>query len=193
MIPTSRYSLVEHLHGFECGLVHEWHGLGCERGASLGGRPSWQIVGTGDFDNDSHIDILWRNSSNGSNVVWFMDGPNWTRSADRWRVRSKLAYRRDWRLNRDGNVDLLWRYTRWGHNVVWYLDDATWIGSAELIPVAWQIVGTGDYNNDGNVDILWRYNATGGYNYIWYMDQVTWIGGGDLLPVADLTWKIVNR
>jgi hypothetical protein len=100
-------------------------------------------------------------------------------------------------FNEDGNVDILWRYNgAGGFNVVWYMDGTAWSGSAELIPVgdiAWEIVGTGDYDRDGNVDILWRYNGAGGYNYIWYMDGVNWIGGGDLLPVADLTWRIVSR
>jgi hypothetical protein len=162
------------------------------------GDLNWKIVGTGDFDNDTHVDILWRNGSNGANVVWYMDGTTWKSSAVLLGVSDV-----DWQIvgtgdfNEDGNVDILWRYNgAGGYNVVWYLNNAAWTGSAELISVgdlAWQIMGTGDYNNDGSVDILWRYNGAGGYNYIWYMDGVTWIGGGDLLPVADLTWKIVSR
>jgi hypothetical protein len=159
---------------------------------------NWRIVGTGDFNKDSHIDILWRNSLDGSNVIWYMSGTNWIGSAillgvsdQAWQVAGTGDF------NKDGNVDILWRYTgAGGYNVVWYLNNAALTGSAELISVgdpSWQIAGTGDYNNDGNVDILWRYNGSGGYNYIWYMNGMTWIGGGDLLPVADLTWKIVSR
>ncbi|HBZ57077.1 MAG TPA: VCBS repeat-containing protein, partial [Syntrophobacteraceae bacterium] len=33
---------------------------------------NWTVVGTGDFNADSQIDILWRNTSSGQNVVWFM-------------------------------------------------------------------------------------------------------------------------
>ena len=100
-------------------------------------------------------------------------------------------------LNKDGNIDILWRYNgAGGYNVVWYMTNSTWTGSVELISVgdlAWQIVGTGDYNGDGNVDILWRYNGPGGYNVIWYMDGVTWIGSAEIFPVGDLNWRIVSR
>jgi len=34
----------------------------------------WQIVGTGDFNVDGHPDILWRRSSDGKHLVWYMDG-----------------------------------------------------------------------------------------------------------------------
>jgi hypothetical protein len=37
-------------------------------------RLQWQIVGTGDFNCDGHVDILWRRSSDGKNLVWYMDG-----------------------------------------------------------------------------------------------------------------------
>jgi hypothetical protein len=34
---------------------------------------SWTIVGTGDFNADGKIDILWRNTSTGTNAIWYMD------------------------------------------------------------------------------------------------------------------------
>lgn len=37
---------------------------------------SWEIVGTGDFNNDNKVDILWRNKTTGQNFVWFMNGIN---------------------------------------------------------------------------------------------------------------------
>lgn len=35
---------------------------------------NWEIVGTGDFNNDVYPDILWRNRVNGANRVWYMNG-----------------------------------------------------------------------------------------------------------------------
>lgn len=29
-----------------------------------------------DFNNDGNVDILWRNSSTGLNIVWYMNGNN---------------------------------------------------------------------------------------------------------------------
>jgi hypothetical protein len=34
----------------------------------------WRIVGTGDFNLDGSIDILWRRYSDGQNKIWYMSG-----------------------------------------------------------------------------------------------------------------------
>ena len=158
---------------------------------------NWEIKGTGDFNRDGQVDILWRyNGPGGFNVVWFMNGTNWLGSAEllpfddpTWQIVGTGDF------NRDGNIDILWRNGTSGANLVWYMSGTTWAGSAVLMGVSdlnWMIVGTGDFNKDGNVDILWRYNGAGGYDYIWYMNGVNWIGGGDLMPVTDLNWQIVG-
>ena len=157
---------------------------------------SWQIVGTGDFNNDTHVDILWRNSSSGSNVVWFMNGTDWAGSTEIMPVGDlswKIAGTGD--FNNDAHVDILWRNSATGDNVVWYMDGTNWAGSAVLLGVSdqnWQIVGTGDFNKDGNVDLLWRYNGAGGYNVVWYMDNAVWIGSAELIPVGDTAWQIMG-
>ena len=158
---------------------------------------NWKIVGTGDFNNDTHVDILWRNSVTGSNVVWYMNGTQRIGSAvllgvsdPNWQIVGTGDF------NNDTHVDILWRNGAGGYNVVWYMQNAAWTGSAELISVgdtAWQIAGTGDYNGDGRVDILWRYYGAGGYNVIWYMNGVSWSSSADLISVGDLSWRIVSR
>jgi hypothetical protein len=35
---------------------------------------AWKIVGVGDFNGDGKPDILWRNTSTGQNLVWYMNG-----------------------------------------------------------------------------------------------------------------------
>ena len=157
---------------------------------------NWQIAGIGDFNKDSHVDILWRNISNGTNVVWFMNGTEWSASAElipvadqKWQIVGTGDF------DNDTHVDILWRNSSDGSNVVWYMDGATWKSSAVLLGVSdpnWQIVGTGDFNKDGNVDLLWRYNGAGGSNVVWYMDGVTWIGSAELIPVGDTAWQIMG-
>jgi hypothetical protein len=34
---------------------------------------SWTVAGTGDFNADGKIDILWRNTATGMNAVWYMN------------------------------------------------------------------------------------------------------------------------
>ena len=36
--------------------------------------PSWRAIGTGDFNDDSHSDILFQNTSTGQAAVWEMSG-----------------------------------------------------------------------------------------------------------------------
>jgi hypothetical protein len=160
------------------------------------GDLDWQIVGTGDFDNDTHVDIIWRNVSSGANIVWFMKGTEWSSSAELLPVGDlswKIVGTGD--FNNDAHIDILWRNDSTGANVVWYMDGAQWIGSAELLGVSdpnWLIVGTGDFNKDGNADILWRYNGAGGYNVVWYMTGASWSGSAELIPVADPAWQIMG-
>ena len=81
-------------------------------------------------------------------------------------------------FNGDGRSDILWR------NVDGQMSN--WLGQANggfvqnnanaaaVVPTAWQIAGTGDFNGDGRDDILWRNidgqlsnwlaTATGGYS-----------------------------
>jgi hypothetical protein len=35
---------------------------------------NFQVAGVADFDGDGKADILWRNSTSGTNVLWRMDG-----------------------------------------------------------------------------------------------------------------------
>jgi hypothetical protein len=36
--------------------------------------PAWRMVATGDYNFDGRVDIVWRHSTSGQNVMWFMNG-----------------------------------------------------------------------------------------------------------------------
>jgi M6 family metalloprotease-like protein len=108
-------------------------------GASL----DWELCGTGDFNNDGQVDLVWRNKVDGRNGVWYMDGA----------IMSSVGWldpvgNLDWDLrgtgdfNSDGKVDLIWRNGSNGNNCIWYLDGVTLDGVEFLTQVtdlAWTI------------------------------------------------------
>ena len=107
---------------------------------SLGGVTSaWDMAGTGDFNRDGRVDVLWRHSG-GNNVVWFMDGTS--RAAGSipgagtdWVVKGITDY------NGDGAADIVWYNTATRLTVIWQMNGrikqkARGIGRP---PADWQI------------------------------------------------------
>ena len=98
-------------------------------------------------------DILWRNTTTGINVVWYMNGKDFSG----WDYLPAVGDQ-TWTIvgtgyfNDDGKPDILWRNTTTGTNVVWYMNGKDFTGWDYLLAVAdqtWTIVGTGDFNADG--------------------------------------------
>jgi PKD repeat protein len=153
----------------------------------------WKLCGTGDFNNDGKVDLLWRNLSDGRNVVWYMDGLTRTQA-----VSLPSAVNMDWTLcgtgdfNNDGKVDLVWRSISDGRNLVWYMNGVTRTGTGSLptaVNMDWTLCGTGDFNNDGKVDLVWR-NISNGRNLVWYLDGLTMTGTGNLQSAVNFDWTL---
>ena len=75
--------------------------------------PSWTEIGTGDFNNDGHSDILWQNA-NGQAALWEMNGTNQIAGGSAlvgpnpgpsWKVVGTGDF------NGDGHSDILWQNT----------------------------------------------------------------------------------
>ncbi len=158
-------------------------------------HPDWNMMGTGDFNNDGDIDILWRNNVNGTNMVWYMDGitksgdPGWLQTLDNqdWDIAGTGDF------NNDGHTDVLWRNNVNGTNMVWYLNGVTKTGDPGWLPTLdnqdWAIAGTGDFNFDGHTDILWR-NQVNGTNMIWTLNGISKTGTVWLPTQADTNWQL---
>jgi hypothetical protein len=168
----------------------------------------WKIAGTGDFDSDGDVDILWRNLGTGPfsgwNIIWYMNGE----AIDGYGYLNGIADL-DWKIvgtgdfDNDGDADILWRnsgtgsYRGW--NVIWYMNGEAISSYGYLVGITdlnWEIGGTGDFNSDGYADILWRYYGGGsyrGWNCVWYMQGETIIGYDYPTTILDTNWRIVNR
>jgi protocatechuate 3,4-dioxygenase beta subunit len=145
-----------------------------------------------DFNGDGKPDILWRNSSTGEILVWYMDGPA-KRDAVLigtvdlvWRIAGMADF------NRDNKTDILWRNSSTGENYIWYMNGISVAGSGILPTVAdqnWKIAGL--VVSEGWVDILWRNQSTG-ENLVWYLDGTS-IDGVEVLPtIADQNWHMIG-
>jgi subtilisin-like proprotein convertase family protein len=113
---------------------------------------TWTIAGTGYFDPDTQLDILWWNQVSGQLAVWFMNGTAHVGGelttpeglADtRWRPVATGDY------NRDGRVDIVWRHQDAGQNVIWYMGgdsgtvliDGTLTDPPVFADTRWKLVG----------------------------------------------------
>ncbi|MBI1336224.1 MAG: choice-of-anchor D domain-containing protein [Phycisphaera sp.] len=148
---------------------------------------------TADFNGDGRDDIVFRNTSNGQNVVWYMNGSTKTGSAGlppvadtHWQIVAVGD------MNLDGSPDLVWRNSMNGQNLIWTMNGTTKLQSIGLPPVAdlnWKIVGVGDFNSDFYRDIVWRNTATG-QHLVWTMNGTAKLGNLALPTVADLNWQL---
>ncbi len=148
--------------------------------------------------------FLWRNSTTGENVIWYMTGSKGTTLSSYANLPTvadpawTIAGTAD--LDADGNPDILWRNASTGVNAIWYLCSANGLalsGYAYLPTVsdlAWTISGIADFNADGKPDILWR-NALTGENTVWYLtgENGSTLSSYEYLPaVRDTAWNIVG-
>ncbi len=142
-----------------------------------------------DFNGDGFSDILWRNASNGRNIIWRSgNGSAQTElglvSDQNWQVVG------DGDFNADGISDILWRNASTGQNTIWRGGDVgAQTGVMTVTDLSWRVVGVGDFNGDGASDILWR-NAANGRNVIWRSGN----GAAQTDPgtVSDLSWQVVG-
>lgn len=141
----------------------------------------------GDFDEDGISDLLWRNTTDGSNVLWYMSAVTRRNFSilgsvvgNTWFVAGTADF------DRDGHNDILWRNSANGANVIWYMAGTTLRSTATLSSVPgsnWVVAGIADFNGDLKPDILWRDN-TGGSNLLWYMSNATLVGTGTVAALA---------
>jgi FG-GAP-like repeat len=157
--------------------------------------PSWEAIGTGDFNDDRHSDILLQNTSTGQASIWEMNGtdvigggPVSPNPGPSWRAVGTGDF------NDDGHSDILWQNTSTGQVSIWEMNGTNVIGGGALTTnpgPSWRAVGTGDFNDDGHSDILWQNTSTGQVS-IWEMNGTNVIGGGAVSANPGLSWHAIG-
>jgi V8-like Glu-specific endopeptidase len=143
-------------HG-QTGAVGPWHLDG--RGNVLSaGRLSWSAtagsnwkpVGTGDFNYDGMMDLLWHNTVSGEVDYWQLDRAGRVKASSRltWQAAASTG----WKVvgtgdyNGDNKMDVLWHHPSSGSISAWFLNGPIVTGTSGLAsPVAdssgWKLVG----------------------------------------------------
>jgi len=159
--------------------------------------PSWQAVGTGDFDGDGHSDILFQNASSGQCVVWEMNGTNVigggavsANAGPGWKAIGTGDF------NDDGHSDILFQNPSTGQAAIWEMNGTNVIGGGTVSSIpgpSWHAIGTSDFNGDAHSDILWQ-NAGSGQVAIWEMNGTTQIPGGSQVLASNpgLSWHVIR-
>jgi FG-GAP-like repeat/RTX calcium-binding nonapeptide repeat (4 copies) len=150
--------------------------------------PDWKVAGVGDFNGDTHSDILLQNQTNGACYIWALDGTakgaasviatdsgfvGWTPGAN-WKVRDTGDY------NGDGTSDILLQNQNTGDCYLWEVKGTTLVDSGFVgwTPgPGWVAQKGGDFNDDGYSDILLQNSATGA-DYVWEVHGTTLVANG---------------
>ena len=146
-----------------------------------------------DFNGDGNADILWRNSQDGRNWLWTMNGRSVIKSAgingiadSAWQMVGRGDF------NDDGKSDILWRNSRTGLNYIWMMEGFTLIERKAINTIAdldWQIKAVADFNGDSKSDILWHHQKTG-QTYVYLMDGFQIMARSSVRYIDDVNWQI---
>jgi hypothetical protein len=116
------------------------------------GVSDWRVVGTGDFNGDGRLDLVWQHDWTRQVVVWYMGGANgnshqwlaWLTSADvlGWTLVGTADF------NSDSKPDLVWQNDETRQLVVWYEGGAEgrsflgsdWLGLAYDPVPGWRVI-----------------------------------------------------
>ena len=97
---------------------------------------AWVPMAAGDFNGDGKPDLVWRNSTSGRVIVWYMNGATLTGTAVLWPATnvtdSAWVPMAAGDFNADGKPDLVWRNSTSGRVIIWYMNAVTCTGTVAI-------------------------------------------------------------
>jgi hypothetical protein len=141
--------------------------------------PPCGALSPGDFDSDTHPDILWNNHITGEVKAWLLDGKGKVRSYLTLHLQCGPAQGcpATWHivgagdLDQDGQVDVILHNSSTGVVLAWILDKTGVVtnilttkytcDAASGCSDRMKFIGVADLNGDGIQDLLW-YSKTSG-------------------------------
>lgn len=166
--------------------------LGCNAGPpGPPGPPGCTFVSRlADFNGDARADILFRRSTDGLALIYFLNG---TQLAGTGTVGTIGL---EWQLvglgdfNGDGRADMLFRRNTDGMLAIYLMNGSTVIGAQLFGPVGndWKVVGVGDFNGDGRADFMMRRTSDGALAV--YLMNGFQVIAGQIIGTVGTEWKI---
>jgi hypothetical protein len=172
----------------------------------FGSIPSeWKLVGTGDFDADDVVDMLWRNTVSGDNGAWLMS-PNGLPGVKAWAQLPHVGPQSGWNVEKtadidgDGDTDVVWRNVWSGTISIWTMENGAFVIAREYAAgLDWTLVGIADFDASGSADLLWRHTghpwigAGNGDVAMWQIDRNgVLVNGGIIWSAVPLDWQIAG-
>ena len=151
--------------------------------------PTFQIRGTGDFDGDGDVDIVWQHEQ-GLVVTWEMENGDLLATHSLAQVSNSFHIAETGDFDNDGDADILWRHDQ-GAVVIWEMENGALVTNHNLPAVSnsFQVAGTGDFDSDGDADILWRHSS--GLVVIWEIEDAALVTNRNL-PVVSNSFQVAE-
>jgi hypothetical protein len=152
----------------------------------------WNVVGTGDFNQDGKPDMVFQNQTTGKIVIWFMDGPYFLGGVSLAAVPTAgLVVSGVGDMDGDNKPDLVLQDKTTGAMSLWLMDGTD---LANILPLTsslpgYDLKGVADFDFNGTADLLFQDDATGKI-VVWYMNRTTLTGVGTFAILPEANWKV---
>jgi hypothetical protein len=160
--------------------------------------PNWQVVGSGDLNEDGTPDLLFQNSVTNQIAIWYMGGATGTTVLSDAIVAAPIT---GWRVGGVGDIDgngaadIVFTNATSNGVSVWYRapGQTFTVMSSPIIYYAapdWQLVGVTNIDETGRNELVFQ-NNTSGMLSVWYLgNNGTSYASSAFLPTPVSGWRV---